>query len=588
VQNPLGLSVLLLIVGVGGPTGSPATGSTRGASSAASAASSASGASAAKPATSPACLTAIRLVNDGEQTRLEFEMSRAASPTVRRIESTNLLICEFGDCLPDPALANQTFSNRHVRAIHFSRQNQNLIVQVQLAAPSIISVAGSESAPPRLVVSLADGARAAAAPVDSAREAAKQEGAPAAPPAGAAPAKALPPARSNDKSETSEKAEQKSARQTSAKKSSAVGSQPADDLLAGLPSPKGKATFISLGEKAIADGEVDRGLAYLEAAAGTQKAEAKRDLLLRVARRASREGLFAQSIRCYRRAIANKLPDSLTVPVRAELGSVFLAKGDAARALATWDSALVVAGDGDGHAVRRARADALLSLGRADEALDDLRSLARRGRDEAEEAYAGYRLGVELSRAGKSDEASAAFEQMPSIGPASADSTTAYFVRTALVRRGDILFRSKTPEAAVPIYERVVKGWDGTAEAAWALFQIGNVLRRTGKFAEAEARYQELIARWPDSRWTGLARWGAGESASLARTFGPGGETAPTSGAAAPADASPTPTSALQAAPPNAPHDAPASSRDAAPPAGPALPEDSESPTETEGDGATE
>ena len=137
--------------------------------------------------------------------------------------------------------------------------------------------------------------------------------------------------------------------------------------------------------------------------------------------------------------------------------------------------------------------------------------LARDGRDGSEEIYAGYRLGLLLAASGRTDAALAAFEGVPCEPPPGADSATAYFARAALLRRGDILYASGRPEAAVPVYERVVSLWANTGDAAWALFQIGNVERRAGRVDEALERYHAVLERWPDGRWAGMATWGVEE-----------------------------------------------------------------------------
>jgi tetratricopeptide (TPR) repeat protein len=291
--------------------------------------------------------------------------------------------------------------------------------------------------------------------------------------------------------------------------------------LPGLPLPRGKETFLSLGEKALAEGDVDRGLVYLEAAVSVAKTKpAKRELLLRVARLARGEGLHPQAIRCYKRLLIADLPDSLDLAVRVELGSCLAMKGDAAAALAAWDSALARAdGDGAEALVRRTRADALVARGHARDALDDLRALAARGRDAAERIYAGYRLGTLLAADGKSDEALAAFAGVPS-DAAGADAATAYFARAALVRRADLLYRAGRRDESVPLYERVVASWPSSAEAPWALLQVANAARRAARFDEARSRYEELLARWPESRWAPMAQWGARESIALAEASG--------------------------------------------------------------------
>lgn len=505
MPTSLALPLLVLVVGAAGPA------STKDAARAEDPAS----ASAPAVAASDGCVRALRLVESAAESRLEIDLARAVNPTIRAIDAANRLTLSFGGCAPGGSLGAERLWGRRVRGVRVAEEAGATLLTIEPATTLLQYRTLLKSDPPRFVVSLFERLPGTVA--------AKEEG-----------------NRGGSSKESGGAGNSSKGAAASNGGARRNGTAAAEAELPGLPPPKGKASFVSLGEEALADGEVDRGLAYLEAAASAERsAGGKRDLLLRVARLALREGLPVPAARCYRRILAGSLPDSLAAPLRVELGLALAAKHDAAGALAVWDSALVRAAPGpEEAAVRRARSDFLLGAGRAEEALDDLRALARRGRDEAEETYAGYRLGVLLLEAGKSDEALAAFEQVPAEPGAGADSATAYFARAALLRRGDLLYRAGRHEAAAEIYERFVAAWGDAPEAAWAAFQIANADRRAGRYAAARERYEALLARWPESRWADLARWGAQEAAALAKREGRrgGGKTralAPGAGATA-------------------------------------------------------
>jgi tetratricopeptide (TPR) repeat protein len=74
----------------------------------------------------------------------------------------------------------------------------------------------------------------------------------------------------------------------------------------------------------------------------------------------------------------------------------------------------------------------------------------------------------------------------------------------------ELLFLSGRPTDAAPFYAqalaRLFPGESTTAaDRAWVLFQLANCLRETN-MSEAQATYAKLIAEYPDSSWTELAR----------------------------------------------------------------------------------
>lgn len=76
----------------------------------------------------------------------------------------------------------------------------------------------------------------------------------------------------------------------------------------------------------------------------------------------------------------------------------------------------------------------------------------------------------------------------------------------------ELLFLSGRPTDAVPFYEEAMRrtraGEAASAgDRAWILFQLGNCLRETDT-TKAQDAYTKLIAEFPNSPWTELARAG--------------------------------------------------------------------------------
>jgi tetratricopeptide (TPR) repeat protein len=76
----------------------------------------------------------------------------------------------------------------------------------------------------------------------------------------------------------------------------------------------------------------------------------------------------------------------------------------------------------------------------------------------------------------------------------------------------ELLFLSGRPTDAAPFYEealRRTRAGDAASggDRAWILFQLGNCLRETD-VAKAQETYMKLIAEYPNSPWTEMARAG--------------------------------------------------------------------------------
>ncbi|MCU0914482.1 MAG: tetratricopeptide repeat protein [Planctomycetes bacterium] len=76
----------------------------------------------------------------------------------------------------------------------------------------------------------------------------------------------------------------------------------------------------------------------------------------------------------------------------------------------------------------------------------------------------------------------------------------------------DLLFLSGRPTDAIPFYEEQLRRLKTDAasrdDRAWALFQLGNCLRETN-VARAQETYGKLMAEYPESPWTEMARAGS-------------------------------------------------------------------------------
>lgn len=76
----------------------------------------------------------------------------------------------------------------------------------------------------------------------------------------------------------------------------------------------------------------------------------------------------------------------------------------------------------------------------------------------------------------------------------------------------ELLFLSGRPTDAVPFYEEALRRTRAgdiasAGDRAWVLFQLGNCFRETD-IAKAQDAYMKLIAEYPDSPWTEMARAG--------------------------------------------------------------------------------
>ncbi len=69
----------------------------------------------------------------------------------------------------------------------------------------------------------------------------------------------------------------------------------------------------------------------------------------------------------------------------------------------------------------------------------------------------------------------------------------------------DALFLSKHPQAAKVFYEHALKKAESDEDKAWLLFQIANC-RREKEPAKASEIYQQLLAQYPDSPWSAVAK----------------------------------------------------------------------------------
>jgi hypothetical protein len=110
--------------------------------------------------------------------------------------------------------------------------------------------------------------------------------------------------------------------------------------------------------------------------------------------------------------------------------------------------------------------------------------------------------------------ASAAPQATPALSPKVQKTLEGLRKNAARVRDplevAELLFLSGRPTDAVPFYEEALRRTSTGAAAsgadrAWILFQLGNCLRETDA-TKAQDAYMKLIAEYPDSPWTEMAR----------------------------------------------------------------------------------
>jgi tetratricopeptide (TPR) repeat protein len=115
-------------------------------------------------------------------------------------------------------------------------------------------------------------------------------------------------------------------------------------------------------------------------------------------------------------------------------------------------------------------------------------------------------------------EAGAAAAPEPALALSPKAQKTLEGLRRDLTRVGDpletaeLLFLSGRPADAGPFYEEALRrthAGDAASggDRAWILFQLGNCLRETD-ITKAQETYMKLIAEYPDSPWTEMARAG--------------------------------------------------------------------------------
>jgi tetratricopeptide (TPR) repeat protein len=496
----------------------------------------------------PVRITGLRVIEESNRSRIEIDLSEPVECRVRRIHGTDLLLCELPGCIPDRGVDAQMINGRYVRSVHVLPRAGETLLKITLGSNDVDYRYSVERNTARFVIDLLEPpAKVLAQDAASASSSAGQ-----APPQGtgtmsggtadqssptladkAATAVSAAPAVN---AATTDAASTEASKAQSAPVSKTEAEDAAKNTAPATKSPSKKrdtksapargadaevATLLEKARRLIEDGDVAKGLSYLEvAAAALKNPKDKAELFLKAARTGKAHKLFAQAARFYERLASMELADSLDAAVRIELGECLASAGDSEGAIARFDEALATATTAaDSSAARRARAEHHLREERGEDAVEDLEVLAARGRDDAERIYAAYRLGVFFSAAGNPDEALLALDQIPQTPPASTDSLTAYIVGAALVRRADTLYRAGRHEKAIPLYEVLASRAEPDA-APWALFQLGNIERRGGRYGAARARYEELATRWPESRWAKMARWGESESSWLLRESG--------------------------------------------------------------------
>lgn len=507
-------------------------------------------------AVEPVRITGLRVTEEAGRSRIEIDLSEPVECRVRRIHGTDLLLCELPGCVPGSGVDAQEINGRHVRSVHVLPREAETLLKVTLGSNDLDYRYSLERTTARFVIDIletpagaasqsAEGASASLAHAttqDAETTAGGDAIAPStsvtnAPTEETSASTGMSAADAGESSTTdislgSPKAQESSATKTDVEAASktvtpatTTPAKPASKKDTKKSPARGAdaevATLLEKSRRLIEDGDVAKGLSYLEVAAASLKnPKEKSELFLSAARMGKAHKLYAQAARFYERLASMDLADSLEAAVRIELGECLAFSGDSVGALARFDEALASATtEADSSAVRRARAEHHLREGRGEEAVEDLETLAEHGRGDAERIYAAYRLGVFFSAAGNPDEALLALDQIPQAPPENADSLTTYIVGAALVRRADILYRAGRHEEATPLYERLASRAEPD-ETPWALFQLGNIARRSGRYDAARARYEELATRWPESRWAKMARWGESESTWLLRESG--------------------------------------------------------------------
>jgi tetratricopeptide (TPR) repeat protein len=74
------------------------------------------------------------------------------------------------------------------------------------------------------------------------------------------------------------------------------------------------------------------------------------------------------------------------------------------------------------------------------------------------------------------------------------------------VAEADLLWNTGKFAEADALYEEIAKSWPQSTEAPWALYQIGNAHSRLGRRNEASATWKSLVEKYPGSYWAAQAR----------------------------------------------------------------------------------
>jgi tetratricopeptide (TPR) repeat protein len=246
------------------------------------------------------------------------------------------------------------------------------------------------------------------------------------------------------------------------------------------------------------------------------------------------EGDLAGAIAAFEQAVA--LAPHFE-PALRQLGDLYLVDGRGEDALGTADALLAL--DADDPAAALLRYDALLALGRRDEAEPLLDSLVAGGAEPAETSKRLFNLAVAIQRSGDDDAALARFRQAIELDPQLTEAWAAIAAielaskrpqkavdaaaQVLAARPGDVEAMTVQYEAYKTLGERekaaaMLEQMEGVSQDAGVLYRRGVALFNAGNYTQAVVILRQAVEADPDlagAHYTlGLALVNQGESAA--------------------------------------------------------------------------
>lgn len=139
--------------------------------------------------------------------------------------------------------------------------------------------------------------------------------------------------------------------------------------------------------------------------------------------------------------------------------------------------------------------DAYYQAGKYDEAEKRYRTFAAELPEHDNTPNALYQAGLSAARAGRRTDALATFQGIEQTHPKSP------FAEKAALRSADVMLAGEQWDAALEKYTQIGLTYTNGVVAALSTHQRGIVLHQLGRFPEAQAAFEAVVATWPESEY---------------------------------------------------------------------------------------